>query len=130
MKILDEIIDTSLAKIETVAETLVNMLPLLKYGEVQEVEVVVFEVALEGRNIVSGNYINSYKFLRKTLRMDETEFNTQKAKILDGLPTPFQDFISVWCWNHGHAYGFEEVINIMEDLAHEVKLALDKFMAK
>jgi hypothetical protein len=62
----DRVVDTSFAEMEKVAKGLVDALRPLKYGKTQEVKVTVYQARFIDERIVSGHYMNSYKFLRKT----------------------------------------------------------------
>jgi hypothetical protein len=44
------------------------------------------------------------------------EFQDEKKKILSRIPEQFHNVLSQKAWDDGHAYGFREVLNYLDEL--------------
>lgn len=49
------------------------------------------------------------------------EYNTQQDSILQGLPEELRPAVSYMAYERSHAYGYEEVINTLRGLVHDLR---------
>ena len=53
--------------------------------------------------------------------MSEEQFAVKMQAVLTMLPAEFRDFVSEESWDRGHSAGYEEVVNIAENLAYNLE---------
>jgi hypothetical protein len=54
-------------------------------------------------------------------RMESEEYNEKMEEILDGFPDNIKSFIRSESWERGHSSGYEEVLQIADDLASKLQ---------
>lgn len=54
--------------------------------------------------------------------MTESEFMERHGEILAKIPFNFHPAVSWYAWEHGHANGYESVLEILTELVDEVLL--------
>ena len=59
--------------------------------------------------------------------MTEKEFQEELDKELSQIPTEFHPFINKQSWDRGHSAGYEEVLNIAQEMTYELKPCVAKF---
>lgn len=57
----------------------------------------------------------------------ELDFETRRDDILRQLPEAFHPFVRTYSWEHGHASGYNEVLNIAEDLIWHLTRAVERY---
>ena len=54
--------------------------------------------------------------------MNQTEkeklFEEKQKALLEDIPPEFHRALSYWAWEEGHSAGYDEVLNILQDLVH------------
>lgn len=91
----------------------------------QKVSVRVWEMrAVNGKmsRIGVGNYVYDLP----VARMTQEEYDQELSLAVSELPDEFHSFVRQWAWEHGHSSGFEEVIQIAQNLVSELKPAVHK----
>lgn len=62
--------------------------------------------------------------------MTEHEYSEKLDNILSELPIEFRSMVNYYCWDKGHAYGYEEVLSYAEALTSELKEPIANFRAR
>lgn len=75
-------------------------------------------------------YISEYVIDVPLERMNESDFENEMGKLLDGLPPEFHPFIRTVSWDDGHSAGFEEVVSIATRLTEELKPCIYNYRKK
>jgi hypothetical protein len=55
------------------------------------------------------------------------DFNKQQDQILEQLPLEFHSFVHTYAWEQGHSSGYNEVLNIEEELIYHLTRAIEKY---
>lgn len=96
----------------------------------QTIEIVVHELQIAHGHIERSKTPVRVKLQPPLSRMTDEEYKDELAKLLAILPGPFREFVTSWAWDHGHAYGYEEVISIASEMVTGLKSAIDQHAAR
>jgi hypothetical protein len=58
------------------------------------------------------------------------DFNKHQGQILEALPEEFHAFVRTYAWEQGHSSGYNEVLNIEENLIYHLTRAIEKYTMK
>lgn len=62
--------------------------------------------------------------------MTPDEYETRHGELLERVPAEFRSFLSSYAWQEGHAYGFEEVLSYLAELADGLAPAIENYAAR
>jgi hypothetical protein len=57
----------------------------------------------------------------------EADFSKRRDDILSAIPVEFHPFVRTYAWEQGHASGYDEVLNITEDLVWHLTRAVKSY---
>lgn len=60
-------------------------------------------------------------------RMTVDEYNEERNTLLAEIPIEFHGFIGTETWDRGHSAGYEEVINIMQEMVYNLKPCIQNY---
>jgi hypothetical protein len=52
--------------------------------------------------------------------MNELEYNEKAEKLLEKVPTKYRNGCKQLAWDLGHAYGYHEVYNYLQDIVDRI----------
>ena len=61
--------------------------------------------------------------------MTDKEFSEQKQIYLNRLPLQFRSAVDYYCWEKGHSYGYQEVINYIQDMVAMLEKPIQDYKA-
>lgn len=61
------------------------------------------------------------------MNITEAEFAKRQAEMLKEIPTEFKPVLAYMAWERGHSAGYQEVLNILEDLVATLKKPLEDY---
>ena len=95
----------------------------------QEVRVELFRLKIEKGALVRTS-LGKFDAMPKVAAMDQQDYNEAMDEAVSHLPDEFKAFVCSQAWDRGHSSGYEEVVNIAQDLAHDLGIAFDKYMTR
>ena len=91
-------------------------------------------VAVSSLTIKNGqlqrNKLGDISVMPPLERMTQEEFGTEQDNLLKTMPVELHDFLRSYAWDQGHSSGYEEVINILEELVTRMKPGLWRMMQR
>jgi hypothetical protein len=58
---------------------------------------------------------------------EAADFNRQQDQILEQIPQEFHSFVRMYAWEQGHSSGYNEVLNIEENLIYHLTKAIERY---
>lgn len=89
------------------------------YGVIEHVT-----VKIEKQKVVNGSVewvpFNSEQVQLPQERCDKEQYKNALDQTVEGLPLSLQMLVSCYAYEHGHSSGYEECLNIANELAYEL----------
>jgi hypothetical protein len=59
--------------------------------------------------------------------MTQEEFDVKAEELLRDIPDEFRSILNYMAYERGHAYGYDEVLNILDELVYKFKEPIEKY---
>lgn len=103
-----------------------KLLPKVKRGELESVIVKVYRVDVQNLE-VKLKYFEKIWVTPFEKEMDSSEYNAEMDKLLEEIPEEFRGYVSSEAYDRGHSSGYEESLNIAQDITSTLKRCIDKY---
>lgn len=111
---------------ESTLSELVKDVPPAPYGTDEKIEIDLYEAIAENGKIAKGKYVGGHFVKLPEDRLNEVHYDRMCKNICKDLPDNLANCLISYSYEKGHSAGYEECVNILQDLAYQVKEALRK----
>jgi hypothetical protein len=59
--------------------------------------------------------------------MTQEEFDVKAEELLRDIPDEFRSILNYMAYERGHAYGYDEVLNILDELVYKFKEPIEQY---
>lgn len=91
-------------------------------------------VELFAAEVINGELerrkVGRYEVMPPFEPMNEEEYNEELAKAIENLPLEFRNYVSRASWERGHSAGYEEVVNIAQEMAYDLSQCIQQYHSR
>lgn len=85
-----------------------------------------YALSIKG-TVLERRHIGNYEVRPSLTRLTEEEYSKELSELLEDIPKEFHGFVGKESWDRGHSAGYEEVINIANELVYNLKPAIEAY---
>ncbi len=90
------------------------------------IKIQVYKLVVEN-GAIAKKYVGKFRHQLPIRRLESHEYEAKLQSILSELPQSFRAFVSNQSWDRGHSSGYEEVLNIAQEIVSELAPAVKEY---